>query len=303
MSDPPGADVTIYRYEEVDGVLTPGDEKQLGPTPVGPAPLPMGSYLCVLKKGGFRDTRYPVHITRERHWRGEVKLRADPERTVSLEDFAIGKYPVTCGEYGEFLDQLGDEKARERCPHTEHQALMERGEDGRWRVAWHAVDDRVRELCLERYGEGFESLLPVTCVSWHDSVAYCEWKSRMTGLEWRLPTEQEREKAARGVDGRHFAWGDLADSSLGKCRDSRSERPQPEPVGAFPSAESVYGMGDASGGVWDWTDSIFDERSGVRVLRGGSWNDGVSLLYCANRHWFAPARRLSLIGFRCARSL
>ncbi|MHC4161784.1 MAG: SUMF1/EgtB/PvdO family nonheme iron enzyme [Planctomycetota bacterium] len=323
-TDPSGAEVWLHRYVERDGVLTPEEAQCLGQTPREPVPLPMGSYLCILKKNGFRDTRYPVHITRGRCWKGEVKLRTDEEigdgfvyvprgpflygtgketRTIALEDFAIGKYPVTCGEYGEFLEQLGDEEARERCPHTEHQALMERGEDGRWRVTREAVDDHVRELCLERYGEGFENRLPAACVSWHDAVAYCDWKTRATSREWRLPTEQEREKAARGVDGRHFAWGDLADSSLGMCRDSRPERAQPEPVGAFPSAESVYGMGDASGGVWDWTDSIFDERSRVRVLRGGSWNDGVSLLRCANRHWFAPQRRLSLIGFRCARGV
>ena len=103
-----------------------------------------------------------------------------------------------------------------------------------------------------------------------------------------MPTEEEREKAARGVDGRRFAWGDLEDASLGKCRDSREVPAQPEPVGAFPTAESVYGMGDASGGVWDWTSSWENERCSSRVLRGGSWNYRPGYLRCGIRYANLP---------------
>ncbi|MHC4341964.1 MAG: formylglycine-generating enzyme family protein, partial [Planctomycetota bacterium] len=135
------------------------------------------------------------------------------------------------------------------------------------------------------------------------AIAYCEWKARTTGQGWRLPTEEEREKAARGVDGRRFAWGDLADATLGKCMESRPESTQQEPVGAFPTAESAYGMGDASGGVWDWTDSWVEEHTNARVLRGGSWCDIVANLRCAVRWRYGPTGRNTGLGFRCARSL
>ena len=121
-SDPPGAEVLLYRYEPVDGVLTPREKRHLGATPLGPVPLPMGSYLCLLRKEGYRDTRYPVHITRERAWEGEIRLRTDEAigedfvyvpggpftygegkeaQTRELPDFAIARYPVTFAEYGE----------------------------------------------------------------------------------------------------------------------------------------------------------------------------------------------------------
>ena len=128
--------------------------------------------------------------------------------------------------------------------------------------------------------------------------------TRNAGRQWRLPTGEEREKSARGVDGRRFPWGDLEDATLGKCRDSREERSQPEPVGSFPTARSVYGMEDAAGNLWDWTDSWFrDEKEGTRVVRGGSWDSPPLFLRCATRDSDAPANRHVSSGFRCARGL
>ena len=105
------------------------------------------------------------------------------------------------------------------------------------------------------------------------------------------------------MDGRRFAWGDLEDASLGKCRGSRAVPTQPEPVGAFPTARSVYGMADASGGVWEWTSSWEDERRSSRVLRGGSWLNPANVLRCSNRSSLLPRERASFVGFRCARGL
>src|SRR5207244_2230039 len=70
VSDPPGARVSIVKYEDRDGVLVPGAERDLGQTPLSRVVLPMGSYLCVLRRAGFPDVRYPVHVTRNRSWSG-----------------------------------------------------------------------------------------------------------------------------------------------------------------------------------------------------------------------------------------
>jgi formylglycine-generating enzyme required for sulfatase activity len=104
------------------------------------------------------------------------------------------------------------------------------------------------------------------------------------------------------MDGRAYPWGDLADATLGKCDASRDERSQPEPVGCFPSATSVYGMIDASGNSWDWTDSWFDSRAAFRVLRGGGWYNAVGSLRCASRNRNGPSYRFGDYGFRPARS-
>jgi serine/threonine-protein kinase len=313
-SDPP-AEVWLSRFEEVDGVLTPVDGESLGTTPLGPIPLPCG----------FRDTRYPVLIEWEKTWTGEVKLRTDEEigegfahvpagpfiygegektTTKTLPDFAIQKYPVTFAEYIEFLETLDDAEAKERLPQTPGEGpLLERAEDKTWHVLSILIEGPAREWSLERYGEGFELRCPLVAISYDDAEAYCKWKCAATGKEWRLPTEEEREKAARGVDGRRFAWGDLEDASLGKCRESREVNAQPEPVGAFPTAESACGMGDASGGVWDWTSSWEDERRSSRVLRGGSWFNPSIHMRCAGRGSHLPRARGASVGFRCARSL
>jgi len=299
------------------------DERSMGTTPIRTA-LPAGSYLCVLKAEGRRDTRYPVRIGRDRTWKGKVTLRAeeaigqefvhvpagpfvygegDEATTKTLPDFAIQKYPVTFAEYFEFLASLGDEEAERRKPSSPGDGAYAEKRDGRWTMLPILVEGPAREWCERTYGRDFDLRCPVIGINYDDAEAYCRWKSETTGEPWRLPTEEEREKAARGVDGRRFAWGDLEDASLGKCRDSREVPAQPEPVGAFPTAESVYGMGDASGGVWDWTSSWEDERRSSRVLRGGSWSAHAPALRCAFRNTLLPRERNATVGFRCARSL
>ncbi len=324
VSDPAGADVTLYRYTERDGVLVAGEERPLGTTPLAPVTLPMGSYLCLLRKAGFRETRVPVQIARNRSWTGSVRLRTAEEigagfvyvpggpfvygegsdtGVVELADFAIAKYPVTRREYAQFLAALEPGEADARMPRNESDGLFfKRTRKGRFQPI-NRISGRAREWSLATYGEDFVGRLPVHCVSWDDARAYCAWKSAETSREWRLPTEQEREKAARGVDGRTFPWGDLEDASLAKCRDSREVNPQPEPVGAFETAESVYGMGDAAGGVWDWTDSWFDEERVLRALRGGAWFNPPRVLRTTYRYWNQPTVRDTDVGFRCARSL
>jgi serine/threonine-protein kinase len=288
----------------------------------------MGSYLCVLHKAGFRDVRYPVQITRNRSWTGHVKMRTDEEigegfvyvpggpfvygegketRTMELPDFAIARYPVTFGEYGEYLAAMevenGIEATKPLIPGTSGDGpYMERGEDGVYRPLPNIVEGTARERCLREHGPDFELRLPVAGVSWHDAAAYCAWKTRATGLEHRLPTEEEREKAARGVDGRRFPWGEREDAGLGKCESSRpNERSQPESVGTFATAESVYGMGDAAGNSWDWTDSWYDSGRSLRALRGGSWSSRPIFLRCALRFRDSPDVRSTINGFRFAR--
>ncbi|HEX9710126.1 MAG TPA: SUMF1/EgtB/PvdO family nonheme iron enzyme, partial [Candidatus Thermoplasmatota archaeon] len=328
-SEPAGAEVVLHRFEDDYGILREGEGVALGKTPVGPKELPMGSYLCILRLPGYLDVRYPVHIARNRSWTGHVKMRTDAEigegfvyvpggpfvygegedtRTLELPDFAIARYPVTFGEYGEFLAALekdeGIEAATKHAPQTQTDGLLVvRGEDGVWRPNPENITDPQHSRYVRDYGEDYAQRIPVIAVSWHDAVAYCAWKARSTGHQWRLPTEEEREKAARGVDGRRFPWGEREDAGLGKCRDSRDEPPQPEPVGTFTTAASVYGAGDMAGNVWDWTDSWFDHRRSSRVLRGGGWLLAPIHLRCAHRLWSDPPLRHTSYGFRAARGL
>ncbi len=82
--------------------------------------------------------------------------------------------------------------------------------------------------------------------------------------------------------------------------------PQPEPIGAFATATSVYGVVDAAGSFWEWTSSLFEphvQASGFRVSRGGGWANPVTYARSASRYSAHAGSRLVNIGFRPARSV
>jgi hypothetical protein len=147
---------------------------------------------------------------------------------------------------------------------------------------------------------------PIVNVSWHDAIAYCDWAGA------RLPTEAEWEKAARGVDGRKYAWGNEWDA--GKCNNWEAGLKQTTPVGSYPQGVSPYGVHDMSGNVLEWCSSLFkpypyraDGREnlnaeGSRVLRGGSWLTTPIFVRVAIRFWNAPDFRNYIVGFRCVRN-
>jgi len=203
--------------------------------------------------------------------------RQTPQRKVHLPGYEISKYPVTNFEYQAFVQD------------TDHRPPR------RWEG--------------DQYPEGLGDH-PVVSVSWHDAVAYCEWLSQKTGNSYRLPTEAEWEKAARGTDGRQFPWGDEWDAS--KCNTRESGPGTTTPVGQYsPQGDSPYGVTDMAGNVWEWCSSLFQdypydpddgredlEAGGARVLRGGSWVSLLDDARCVGRGWVLPDLSSLDVGFR-----
>jgi formylglycine-generating enzyme required for sulfatase activity len=159
---------------------------------------------------------------------------------------------------------------------------------------------------------------PVVGVSWFEAIRYCEWLSASTGGKFRLPTEAEWERAARGGykdAGALFPWGDAPPQSLPDyaSRCAGHWQTGPEPVGrAEPNAYGLYNMCD---NVHEWCSdwyaadyyAVSPERNprgpetGERhVSRGGSWRHHVKMSRCAARSSIPPEFKYADYGFRVA---
>lgn len=139
---------------------------------------------------------------------------------------------------------------------------------------------------------------PVVLVSYGDARAYAAWLSRRTRTLWRLPTEREWEKAARGPDGWYFPWGDLFDPT--RLNNADKGPFDTMPVGRYPRGASPFGLLDAAGQVFEWTGT--PTGRGRFVVKGGSWDDkGCGICRPAARHSRPAHLKHILIGFRLVR--
>jgi formylglycine-generating enzyme required for sulfatase activity len=201
-----------------------------------------------------------------------------PAHTVYLDAYYIDIYEVTNALYRDCVDEGVCQRPRETGSY-----------------------DRVYY-----YDETEFDNYPVISVDWNQAKAYCEWRGA------RLPTEAEWEKAARGVDGDTYPWGEEPDCSKASYNDCQ---PDTTPVGSYDSGVSPYGLYDMAGNVWEWVADWYSEtyfqnspssnplgpESGeFRVLKGGSWAKNANNMRAAYRTFFSADRYSNLLGFRCA---
>jgi hypothetical protein len=133
-----------------------------------------------------------------------------PQHRVTLAAYQIGKYPVTVAEYACFVH------AGQKEPTN-------------WQQQLGNLDH------------------PVMYVSWRDATAYAQWLAERAGQPWRLPSEAEWEKAARGTNGRIYPWGDRFDASRANTGESKKE--DTTPIGSYPSGPGPYGALDMAGNM------------------------------------------------------
>jgi formylglycine-generating enzyme required for sulfatase activity len=161
---------------------------------------------------------------------------------------------------------------------------------------------------------------PVIDVTWDDAQRYVVWLSKMTGRPYRLLTEAEYEYATRAGTQTAYPWGDDIGQNNANCRECRGPwygKQQTAPVGSF--EPNAFGLYDMVGNADEWVEDCYNsDYSGAptdgsawteggdcknRMARGGSWFNDTIILRSANRIWFSPDVRLSLLGFRVGRTL
>ncbi len=263
--------------------ITPKNAPAGDSVPVQSVPEP--SKLNPATKLNPKDGAEMILIPAGEFLMGDDGLKYNPRHTVNLDAYYIYKNLVTVAQYREF------------CNST-HRKMPDKlsGYLGSKRVELDWKDDH-----------------PMVNVDWEDASAYCKWAGGY------LPTEAQWEKAARGVDGRKYPWGNEWDNSRLQCSNkSYGDAGRTAPVGSFPGGASPYGLLDMAGNVWQWCADwhVADyyknlpnknpqrpERARSRVVRGGSWR----LPYTDTLNFRAAYRfkhehvyRSAEVGFRCA---
>lgn len=219
------------------------------------------------------------------------KPNESPRRTEELSNFLIDVYPVTNAAYARFLDYMRRYRNHSRCHPSEpadKDHIPQYWRDHRWNNPVH----------------------PVVGVDWWDAYAYAGWVGK------RLPTEWEWEKAARGVRGFIYPWGDDWEPARCNSREASPDGVVPTmtttPVDRFISGRSQYGVMDLAGNVWEWTANVFDPDPRVRqlcagegpvVIRGGSFRRSRQDLRCSFRDDSDIDTRGCNNGFRCAKDI
>jgi formylglycine-generating enzyme required for sulfatase activity len=198
---------------------------------------------------------------------------------------------------------------------------------------WTAIEEAEEALGKRRAPAGWDAQnvegrrsCPVVGVSWFEAVAYCQWLNlERTGSAsgpYRLPSEAEREKAARGLFGRRWPWGCSWRPKLVACREEGSPsfgQAMPVPVDENLNI-SPFGVQGMAGNVMEWCSTrwqdqrfgtdLFSERAIGAVqdgetipLRGGSFFSLRGGARCAYRVRHGAGGRDRYRGFRCARDV
>lgn len=197
-----------------------------------------------------------------------------PAQIVDVAAFWMGRDEVTNAQYAAFLNA---------------QPKLDRD--------WLNLDSR--KIAITRKGEFWAATRPnepVITVSWHGARAYCRWLTLKTGLEHRLPTEREWEKAARGPESFTYAYGNVYTRALANQESGALEQ-----VGRY--RPNAYGLRDLTGNAFEWVGTVYDrdETSARYVLRGGSFVLDGMYLRNSFRMYHRPTVRADDFGFRVVR--
>jgi formylglycine-generating enzyme required for sulfatase activity len=230
----------------------------------------------------------------------DAETDEQPQHPIDVDEFYIGKYPVTVEQFSIFVLQAGYKTYAESI--GSGYALVK--VEWKWTKGadWKHPHGPLSSIVDKKNH-------PVTQVSWDDALGFCQWLSQLTKRVVQLPGEVEWEKSARGADARVYPWGSgLPD--LSRCNFGGNIG-DTTPVGQYsPYGDSPHGCTDMAGNVWEWTNSVgiaypypSVPREDItsrerRILRGGSYFVDRTLIRSAYRARSEPTFRCDYFGFR-----
>ncbi|GMR05014.1 MAG: formylglycine-generating enzyme family protein [Thermodesulfobacteriota bacterium] len=266
--------------------------KTRAPAAVNPAPVEQvfvpGGWVVLGSDAKEKEFAYEIGGEGARKWRW---FDSEARRRVFVKDFYIDKYPVTQSQYHLFVRETGY-----RYPYISADDYRLQG------FLVHSYEE-VKPYLWVRGDEGFAPPKvkiddPVVLVSVDDAAAYCRWRgSSLKGRTFRLPYEDEWEKAARGTDGRYFPWGNVWDGT--RANIGQTGPGGTTPVYKYPGGQSPYGVYDMAGNVFEWTLTVDPAGPDRNILKSCSWDDMPGICRGAARHSRLKKSRHILIGFRC----
>ncbi len=258
------------------GVLVPES------IPVSAGPFVMGSDRAE-REAAYRLDEAAYGHSKTRQWKW---YENEPARhTEDLPAFEIARTPITNAQYAAFVAATG------------HRAPDVVAETWRGYKLIHPYSRTRRHAWAGGVPPEGRAQHPVVLVSHADARAYAAWLGETTGRRWRLPSEREWEKAARGPDGRRFPWGEAWDPARLNSHDRGPF--DTLPVASLPAGASPMGLLDAAGQVFEWTATPAPGAGGRFIVKGGSWDDsGCGVCRPAARHGRPAGLKHILIGFR-----
>jgi len=250
---------------------------------------------------GFAEVEHPadgmplVRIPSGEFTMGSDKYSAErPVQRIFLDEYFIDEHLVSNEQFSKFVEATGYVTDAEK----EGAGMVRIGR------RWKKVDEANWRMPDGLIGiEGKEDH-PVSQVSYNDALQYCRWSGR------ELPTEAQWEKAARGTNGNEYPWGDQEPDDTMANFDNLVGTTTP--VNRYENGQSPYGIFDMAGNVYQWTADWYatgeraaknptgPENGEERVIKGGSFIEGIESLRSANRDRYPPNFSSFLFGFRCA---
>jgi formylglycine-generating enzyme required for sulfatase activity len=245
-----------------------------------------------------------------------------PAHPVQLSHYAVGRYPVTVGEFRRFVEATGYVTEAEK---GDSAWVWNRGDPGNkkdasWRNPYTDQDDNH----------------PVICISWNDAKAYCDWLSEETGQPYGLLSEAQWENACRAGGQGRWCFGDDENELDDYAWYSSRSADGTHPIGT--KRPNAWQLHDMHGNVWEWCTDWFDantykeraarigeaaesrddsrgeaaaayivdptgpETGSLRVVRGGSWYFVADYCRSAYRIRSEPSGRGNYLGFRLSRT-